>query len=337
MNRKIDIFKPLFLTELYNNVISGKPTKEIRRLTTDEMHKIPEIYAQVPYTPDDLHEGQSILDVIESEKEYTTGNGKTILGDDIKAITTLMYLSPRTAYWKPDRPQVHDTSASGAVPLPMLGFKRWKGIDYQEWNYFSTVGGGSEPLAEGVYNQEDEMPYFEINTSMYEPGDVVEHAFCVDLLLGKTLASTYYDVATDEVSFNKLWGLFILSAFNTKDYRPGFHDIQTFRNYGKGKHPGSYATAYGTAKVPDEHFNEYPTIMHLYNQCNTPMRLMLAQRWAWYGKHRNDDMICDFQNWNNMPKSVDHISQSLHSIKPDEAFQVRFNLGDAKTKMETGA
>ena len=65
-------------------------------------------------------------------------------------------------------------------------------------------------------------------------------------------------------------------------------------------HDGHWSTAYGTAglKTNDE-------VSILWDEISTPMRLMLAQRWIWYGKHRNTDMICDFQDWDSMPKSLD--------------------------------
>ena len=46
------------------------------------------------------------------------------------------------------------------------------------------------------------------------------------------------------------------------------------------------------------------------------MRLMLSQRWAWYGRHRNENMIMDFTDWSYMPKNVDDMSIAFEGIKP---------------------
>jgi hypothetical protein len=315
MNNKIDIYKPGFLTSLTEDVLSGKPVKEIRRLTTDEMHRLPEIYAQIDYTPTNLYELDPITKWIEDEKEYKTGNGKTILGADIKAITMLMYLKPRTAYWKPDKAQIYDTSMCGAVPIPLLGFKRWKGIDYSKWFF--------DPCEEfdhiHVYtNQEDSAPYIDLDTDTDWGDNFIQYVFALDLLLGHTLASTSYNMTTDMVEWNKSWGLVMLSQFKGEKYRPNALDINAYRQYGMGNHPGSYASAYGTAKVELEDGHDI-TRTHLYNNCSTPMRLMLAQRWAWYGNHRNSDMITDFQNWDNLAGSVDNVNAKLRGMTPSDS------------------
>lgn len=269
-----NIFEPGFLTQLTDDVISGKPSAEIRKLTTDEMQRLPEIYAPLNYKPDMLKE-LSVNDFIDGNSVYKTPNGKDITGEDIKAITMLMYLKPRTAYWKPDKPQIYDSSCCGAVPLPMLGFKRFRNINYEDWF---------------IADQD------------------ISVVFNLDLLLGATLSSTKYDDSAGEVCWNKSLGLYRLSDNRGGGTRPNANDVKRFRTKGMGNHAGSYASVYGTSQVPEEGANLSDK---LYNRCTTPMRLMLAQRWAWYGKHRNSDMICDFEDWDNIPKDIETVFDKL--------------------------
>ena len=282
-----DIFSEGYLLQLATSIIAGE--EKVNRLSTNELSKIPEIYAKIDYNPES--EG-CILDYIEADKVYKTGNGQEIVGADIRAITSLMYLKPRSAYWKPDKPQIHDSSVGGGVPLAMLGFKRWKGINYYDW---------------------------------YKDQESVQDVYNVDILLGKTLASTVYDFSTDMVSFDeKGMGLVLLTAYKN---RATVGDIKKLRtgNTFKNHH---FASGYGASKVAGGEDNP---IIKMHNLCNTPMRLMMSQRWVWYGKHRNSDMICDYGDWDNIPKSVDDLSVAIKGEEPQvtryKALKERFGIG----------
>ena len=316
MYNKRDILTPGELTKLTDDVLSGLPTSKIKRLTTDEMHRIPEIYAGIDYSPDNLMEG-TILDYLEDDKVYKTHNKKEVLGSDIKSITLLMYLRPRTAYWKPDKPQIHDTSVCGAVPLPLLGFKRYRGIPYYAWQR-ELCAEGFQPI---VYFDDNDHP----SSFILDKGRDIDWTeaecpiYAVDMLLGKTLASTTYNEKTDSIDYTKL-GLVMLSFFDDEAFRPDYNDVHHFRAHNMGNFTGSFASAYGTAKVPEdwdeEEFDPHIVRYIMHNECTTPMRLMLSQRWAWYGLHRNTDMICDFLDWDNIPKSVDNMSVAMEGLKP---------------------
>ena len=313
-NLKRDIYAPGELTSLAESVLAGIPVKELNQLTTNEMHRIPEIYAQVPYTPQGNIGSNSILDVIEADKVYKTGNGHDILGGDIKAITSLMYLKPRTSYWKPDKPQIHDSGACGAVPLPLLGFKTWKGIPYNGWLQAMLVH-----RAEGYDTYDSEMD--------------IEDMYHLDLLLGNTLASTKYIESKDEIDTLKGYGLAALGYFEDEIHRPNYNDVRLFREGNMGNLRGAFANTYGTVSISEDNVPEDNEIqlerVRLHNKCTTPMRLLLSQRWVWYGYHRNTDMIMDFQNWDNMPKSIDTMSMDMKGIEPteDNTSQIRARFG----------
>lgn len=312
--KRRDVFEEGFLTQLAEDVLAGKPVKEIKRLTTAELNRIPEIYAQVDFEPcETVGCDQSILDYIESDKVYTTGNKKEILGRDIKAITSLMYLRPRTAYWKPDAPQIHDSSVSGGVPLPMLGFKRWRGIPYMAWN--QLLGQTVNP----------KQPFVDDEGMLYDADP--NQVYNIDLLLGYTLASTYYCEEDDQIKLSDGLGLQLLSYYDNVEWRPNYNDIHNFREHNMGNYKGSYASTYGAVEIKDD--DSIP--IHIHNMCNTPMRLMLSQRWIWYGNHRNSDMICDFQNWDNIPKSVDTMSRQMLGLAPvpdtKQTMKARFGIG----------
>ena len=46
------------------------------------------------------------------------------------------------------------------------------------------------------------------------------------------------------------------------------------------------------------------------------MRMLLSQRWIWYGNHRNSDMICDAVNWDELPPNIDSASQVFKQSTP---------------------
>jgi len=278
-----DIFSGGYLKTLADNVFSQTlDSKEL--LTADDLHRIPEIYAKIDYNPES--EG-CILDYIESDKVYQTGNGKVISGTDIKAITSLMYLFARTKYSKcPLR-----SGVTGAVPLVMLGFKRWQGINYQDW---------------------------------YTGKEDIEHVYSRDLLLGSTLASTMYNADNDEIVFRKGFGLVLLAAYEN---RPNYGDVKMMRAGNVYKNQ-SYAAGHGAKKVTGVKGNG---VIDLHNACTNAMRLLLSQRWAYYGNHREDGAILDFQDWDNIPKSVDDLSVAIKGEEPkitrSNLMNTRFGIG----------
>jgi hypothetical protein len=288
------MFTPGNLTFLAEEILSGKPVKDISRLTTNEMAQIPSLYSS--FNPRE----QSILD-LEDSKIYKTKNDDEVFGKDIKAITMLMYDKPRTAYWKPDKPQIYDTSVCGGVPLPMLGFKRFWNIKYDSWReYFEKAA---------YLNSEDEF-------NLVDSEGAIESAFKIDILLGKTFASTTYNAGTDEIEWNdKGYGLLLLSTAVGKGFRPNAEQLSYLRTKNMGNYKGTFANVYGTARV-DNHRDIDKDIVLLHNKASQAMRLLMTQRWAWYSNHRNTDMICDFQDWNFIPKAHDTIDNVFTGLKP---------------------
>ena len=288
-----DVFAKDRLYNLLQDVREGKSVKNINRLTPDQLMQIPSIYAS-------LEPSINIPDIDDND-QFTTGNNKVIYGKDLKAITMLMYWKPRTAYCDFGKEKQMRSAASGAVPLGLLGYKRFRNIPYDKWrrnisvDYVYDISSGSIEL------QIDD--------------ETLRKIFKIDLLLGKTYASTYYDETEDTVKINKdnKWGLALLSAFTGEQWKPTPEDIRYFRD-NMGNYRGSFATTYGAARIEDG--RDMPPIVRLYNKCDTPMRLLMAQRWAWYGMHRNSDMICDFQNWDNMPQNLDNMSAGFVGMKP---------------------
>ena len=300
-HRTTDIFKPGTLFNLLDEIREGTPAKECKQLTPDELATIPAIYA----TLDPLQDITAIPD----EEEITTGNDKVIMGKDLKAITMLMYLKPRTAYCKFGKEVQYRSAVSGAVPLPMLGFKRYRKIPYEYWH--DQI---KEELS-SVVKGENKLDIYHV----FKP-DALEKIFKIDLLLGKTLASTYYDPVDDTIKLNEMkdWGLVLLSAFRDETFRPQVPDVRYFRVAGMGNYSGNMATRYGAAAISSGRIpagvNERAIALH--NKASTPMKLLLAQRWAWYGMHRSSDAINDYRDWDNMPKNLDNMSGGFVGVAP---------------------
>lgn len=298
-----NIFEPGRLKSLYEDLNSGASTKDVKQLSVDQLAQIPSIYAKLETDVD--------ITKLENDKVYKTGNDKDILGSDIKAITMLMYTKARSAYcnFKPGN-QVHTPSVNGAVPLGLLGFKRFRGIPYDKWRMAILHH------VECDYDVENRKFKFKFSK------EALEKIFKLDLLLGKTLASTYYDASDDTIKLNeeKNWGLVLLSALDTVMWTPKAQEIHLFRTVGMGNFSGNFATTYGTAGIKNAP-KERSHITFMYNKCDTPMRLLIAQRWAFYGMHRGSDMICDFQDWDNLPKSIDDTSVAFKGIEPQQQQQ----------------
>jgi len=294
-----DIFTPGKLSELAEEVFSGKAAKDIKRLTPDEFAKVPAIYSS--FNPREI----SVLE-LEDDKEYTTTNKQNVLGRDIKAITMLMYDKPRTAYINfGSVKQVHQSIYSGAVPTVLLGYKRFWNIEYDQWRAKYEGHAYIDPSNYTVVEKEGDL----------------ELAFKIDVLLGNSLASTRYDASTDTIVWNdKGYGLLLLSTIRGKGYRPNIETLDYLRTKGMGNYPGTYATSYGSARIePISYENIDNDILIMHNKASKPMRLLMSQRWAWYGNHRCSDMICDFQDWAYVPKSRDTLSMSFTGLKTKDA------------------
>lgn len=298
--RTPDIFKPGTLTSLAEEIYSGKPAKDISRLTPDQFAQLPSIYGTLDPVGLDITQ-------LEDKKVYKTSLGKEILGADIKAITMLMYDKPRTAYIEFGREkQVHNTALSGAVPIPMLGFKRFRNIEYDRWR--SAFDGEIT---------------FDPETLEMKPkdDDSIRKAFKIDMLLGKTLASTFYDREANTIKWKGPLGLLALSALQADIWKLDVRTVKYFREYGMGNHKGNFATAWGTARLPDKLLDPKVEKRHIamWNKAENPMRLMLAQRWAWYGNHRNTDMICSYRDWDIQPVAVDGTATAFIGLKPQDS------------------
>lgn len=302
---KKSIFEPGRLTTLYTDLMSGADTKTVNRLSLDDLAKVPEIYASLDPNSLDITE-------LENDGEYLTPNKNVILGKDIKALTMLIYDKPRTAYVDyGSKSQVHNSNASGAVPLALLGFKRFKNINYDKWRTLlkqhttSTVSfdKSGRVAAWCPSNDEDLKVYWKI-----------------DMLLGKTLSSTYYDASTDTIKWNQKLGLLQVSTLKGKGWMPKPITTRFLREAGMGNHRGNFATAWGTARISIDRVPEGvdKDVVSLWNACDTPMRLLLAQRWAWYGQHRCSDMICSFADWDAQPENIDKMSNLLKGELPKQ-------------------
>ena len=288
-----NIFTPGKLVELASEIYSGKDRKAYKGLTVDEFAKVPALYNFNPRE-------HSILD-LEDEAEYVTANNEVVLGADIKALTMLMYDKPRSAYIEFGRTkQVHESIYSGAVPYPMLGFKRFSNIAYDKWR--KAFG------AAAVLNEKLEL---------VDDSEALEKAFKIDILLGNTFASTKYDASTDQIVWNDSYGLLLLSTLVGTGYRPNPETLNYLRIKGMGNFKGSFATAYGTARIDRSNDEKIDNdIIDMFNKASTPMRLLMSQRWVWYGMHRNNDMIMDLQDWDFVPKKYDTVENVFTGLKP---------------------
>lgn len=281
----VDFFTPGRLTELADTIYSGKARKEYTGLSVDDLVKLPTLYGTLD------PRGSPILELDDNE-EFVTSNKKVVLGSDIKSITWLMYDKPRSAYVDYGGvKQVHSSIHSGAVPIPLLGYKRFRKLKYNAWR--------------------DRIDYIELTDdfTIHSEDEGLERTFRLDLLLGHTFASTKYNAATDSIEWNDKLGLIPLSTLIGKGYKLAPEVVQYFRK-NIGKYKTHFAVTYGAAsidKTVDGSIDD--DLIKMHNACSTPMKLMLSQRWCWYGNHRNDDMICDFQNWDNIPLSVDGTGQ----------------------------
>lgn len=290
-----DIFTPGKLTALMNEIESGTDRKEYKGLTVDEFSKVPSLYSS--FDPREI----SVLD-LEKDKIYITKDKKEIFGADIKAITLLMYNRPRSAYIDFGRvKQCYESIYSGAVPYPLLGFKRFFGINYDSFRLkFSGV---------------------EITDEYHILGGL-EEAFRLDLLLGNTFASTYYNVEEDQIEWKNDFGLLLLGLLN---YNMSAEEEVYLRVKSMGNYRGSPSTSYGSVKVKYcEELNS--GLVDVYNIASKPMRLMMLQRWVWYGNHRCSDMICSATDWNAMPPKSDNITNVFTGLKPKGGLKGIFDI-----------
>lgn len=301
-------FKPGGFTTLMQEVNSGKSVKDINRMTPNELARVPQIYGILDpamYIPED----------VEDDKIYKLKNGDEVLGSDIKAITMLLYTKARSAYTDfKGTNQIKERDVNGAVPLGLLGHKRANNISYSRWQK------SIQPYLRVVKEERGSTIVYHVEPTKDES---LEKVFKVDLLLGKTLASTEVDNDTGEIRWKKdlksNYGLIVLSTFHQAAWRPNRKEVEFFREYGWGNYKGNIFTSFGTSRITkttEDVENVDKDKVWLYNNCDTALRLMLAQRWAWFDKHRTEDMITDFQNWDNLLKAVDAPSNAFQGLKP---------------------
>jgi hypothetical protein len=294
-----NIFAPGYFRDLMSEIDAGTAVKDFTRLTPDQLATIPSIYANIDPSTDIME--------LKPDQVIMTGNNKPILGADFKAITLIMYTKPRSTYCKFKEVQVRARGLNGGVPLGLLGFKRHQNIRYDSWR--------KTALDEIKYEDKDNVMGFKFTD------DALRKIFKIDLLLGKTFASTYYDPSDDTIKLHekKDWGLILASAFNTVIWEPKVGDVRYLRdNNVSGK--GVFSTAYGAKQVPvlkNDKLNL--NYLRLHNKCNTPMKLLLSQRWCWYGMHRSTDMICDHRDWDNQPKQIDNMAAGWDGVEPKQA------------------
>lgn len=297
------IFASERLYKLYTDLKSGADVKSVQRLSIDDLAKVPEIYGALD--PNGLD-----IPSLDNEQEFTTANKNVILGKDIKALTAMIYEKPRTAYVDFGRKsQVHEALASGATPLALLGFKRFRGIDYDKWRRVllrdttSRVTYTGRKLDWAVTNDEDIVKFWKL-----------------DMLLGKTLASTYYDPSTDSINWNQKFGLMQASTLEGRGWMPDAITVRFLREAGIGNHRGNFATAWGTARISEDRIPDKvdKDIIRLWNASDNPVRLLISQRWVWFGQHRCSDNICSILNWDEMPENIDKVSTGFKGNEPKE-------------------
>jgi len=240
-----------------------------QKLTTDELMKIPDMYASIkPITP---------LFKMDKSKLLTTPNKKQILTGDLQALTGIIYKYRRTSYWKSTGPAYRDTMGSGAVPLALMGWRNAHGTSY---NYLYEV------------------------LKLVRP----DHCLELDKYLGYDFSST--EIIDGQPVWRDTLGL-IRCRQEAEKLEPTLNDIKRLRDEGSHSNVNPLA-GWGTKKI-DNPDNAY---IDLYNASNQFIRHMLGQRWLWYGKHRSADMICDYKDWDNIPKDVDATSTAFGGIPP---------------------
>lgn len=254
--------------------------KTVRKLTENELMQVPNIYGSLDPTMDILN--------IDNKDKCNTDAG-TITGADLKALTAIIYEYPRTAYVDcGKKPQYMVPLASSACPLALLGWKRKQNIPYNSWRLDKDLFH----IEEGKIKLADE--------------NALKQLFKLDLYLGKGLASTGLSGGT--LSLRKGHGLGMLSPITDIEYLR--KDIRYFREQGTYRNQ-NFASTYGATKVEENGRD----ITVLYNSCNALLKLMIAQRWVYYGLHRASDLICDFRDWDNIPPSIDDTGPSIKSEK----------------------
>jgi hypothetical protein len=220
-----DIFKPGYLDNLYEKVLNGEELKKTEKLDISALSQIVTIYAGINPRK------QRILELDDNDK-IKTYNDKIVLGKDVKSITLLMWLKSRSAYVDFGRiTQVHQASLSGAVPIPLLGFKRYWNIPYNSWR----------------------TKALQCKT--------VEEMFNLDILLGRSLSSTGLDNGT--VYEEGLYGL-IQASKNIEEMFDA-DTVLEFRKASYGKRAGNMLAGYGANHIPGapEGYNESNTFIRM--------------------------------------------------------------------------
>ena len=281
-----------FLNTMAQRLFSGEKLTPKEKLSESQLAQVVNMYS--------TFDPQLDIRRVKDDMQYHTHDGKPFLGSDLKAITALMYSKPRSAYLTTKRPHIHDSSLASGVPIPMLAFKRHRGMKYNDFR-----------MHENDFN--------------IEPGGMVtalnvEKLWKLDQLLGNALAST--SLVDGVVTVNKQYGLAMLCAF--KDI-PGwtYKPIRILRDQGFGNRKGAFSNSFGASAVPlsdikEELTDDEKAFILIYNNSNAAVKHLLTQRWIWYGMHRNDDMICDPRDWDNLPTSVDKISNAFVGVKPQQ-------------------
>lgn len=276
-----------YLSTLYEELSSTDIKKPANALTTSELMQIPTFFASVP--PD--------FNIATWDSDVTSANGHTLTAKDFRSLVAIMYLFPRGKYWKAAS---HEkaytcTQVSGAVPFPMLGFKRFQNIPYSHF-----------------------MPKKELS---------IEECFKLDCLLGNAYASTGFD-NEGVVNWSQKAGLAKLCMEYTTDLKSGWPEmtvgmIRWLRTEGFGKRQGNPQAGYGANMVQSKLSDPFVV---LYNDSNVYIKHLLTQRWLYYYMHRNDDMICDVRDWDNIPGSADSTTAKMNELDPVVNTKAAFGL-----------
>jgi hypothetical protein len=179
----------------------------------------------------------------------------------------------------------------------------------------SSISSGA-PIPLVGYKRFHNMPFSICYTKKTEP-DII---FKYDMLLGQALSSTSIMDNTIIIKDNK--GLITAKQANVKMLPTAValeHRISSF-----GNRNGSYLTGFGASQIVGQDD---------YNSCNHALRHMMLQRWIYAPAYRSDDMICDIEDFDNMPEALE---EKVLTIKKDMLSvevvgttpKVVFNVGD---------
>ena len=301
-NTNNKLFTPGAITTLAGKLDNGDKLKANDKLTDDELKQVPPLFAglEPDFIPSEIEDRADI---------------KGMAGRDFKALLYIMYMYPRSAY-RTGPAQITASDYCSAVSLPLVGFKKYRNKNYNDWrissSYFEIVDG--HPVCSNV-----------------------DKFIAVDMLLGYGLRST--EATNEGIMTTELWGLQTASAFlelspDTSGLSPEL--VRIMRKLGFGNRKGNYATGYGSSTIaqhdvqlilkreltPQERY-----WIRFHNNCNQVLRHLITQRWCYYRLQRSDNMIGSFSDWDTHITSIDTDANSMLGVRPKQQTILNDNKG----------